>query len=283
MVWLAVWIVVFAASAVGVVVSANSVRFQRNIAREVRTLWSVEPAPSGVIPEAAPMPPPVQRYLQTAAGESATTVSLVRLRHGGTFRTAPGQPWLTIRGQQFFKTDPPGFVWWGRVRVAPVLWIDARDESMQGVGRMLVKAGASWTLADARGPQIDQGALLRMLGEMTWFPTAFADSRYLSWTALDERSAEATFRVADREVHAVFQFGADGLPTRFTAMRYRDVGNGRSRLTPFVGMYSDFREQDGLLVPFEVEAAWELDDGLFPYARFVVERLEFNPSAATAD
>ena len=208
---------------------------------------------------------------------------MARLRHGGTFRRAPGQPWLAIRGQQFFNADPPGFVWWGRVRVAPGLWIEARDKSVQGAGGMLVKAGASWTLADASGPQVDQGALLRLLGEMMWFPTAFADSRYVSWTAIDDQSAEATLRVAGREVRAEFHFGADGLPTRFTAMRYRDLENGRSQMTPFVGTCSDFKLHSGLLVPFQLEAAWQLEDGLFPYARFVVERLDFNPSGFRGD
>src|SRR5947207_7715740 len=98
MAWLAVWIVVFAASAVGVVVSANSVRFQRHVAREVRTLWGIHPAPSHVSGDGAALPPPVQRYLQTAVAADVTPVAMVRLRHGGTFRTAPDQPWLAIRG-----------------------------------------------------------------------------------------------------------------------------------------------------------------------------------------
>jgi hypothetical protein len=196
---------------------------------------------------------------------------------------APGQRWREIRGEQFFNTNPPGFVWCGRARVAPGLWIEARDESVRGVGSILVKAGASWTVADASGPEVDQGALLRLLGEMTWFPTAFADSRYVSWTAVDDHSAEATLRVAGREVRAVFHFGSDGLPTRFTAMRYRNPGNGRSQLTPFIGTYSDFKVHAGLLVPFRMEAAWKLDDGLFPYARFVVEQLEFRPDSGPTD
>jgi hypothetical protein len=247
------------------------------VARQVRTLRRAEPAPSHVIRHTAALPAPVQRYLEIAIAPGATAIATARLTHGGTFRTAPGQPWLAIRGEQFFNTDPPGFVWWGRVRIAPGLWIDARDESVRGTGGMLVKAGSSWTLADARGPEIDQGALLRLLGEMTWLPTALADSRYVSWTPIDERRAAATLRVADRDVQAEFHFGGGGVPTRFTAMRYRDPGNGRLQLTPFVGSCSNFKVHGDFLIPFQIEAAWQLDTGLFPYARFVVERADFNP------
>lgn len=116
-----------------------------------------------------------------------------------------------------------------------------------------------------------------------WFPTAFADSRYVSWKAIDDQRAEATLRVAGREAHAEFHFGADGLPTRFTAMRYRDLGNGRAELTPFVGTCSDFKLQSGLFIPYQLEAAWQLEEGLFPYARFLVEQLDFNPSGLRAD
>jgi len=32
-----------------------------------------------------------------------------------------------------------------------------------------------------------------------------------------------------------------------------------------------------------MEAAWKLDDALFPYARFAVEQLDFNPSGFRID
>jgi hypothetical protein len=31
-------------------------------------------------------------------------------------------------------------------------------------------------LADARGPELDQGSALRLLAEMPWYPTALFDS-----------------------------------------------------------------------------------------------------------
>ena len=65
---------------------------------------------------------------------------------------------------------------------------------------MLVLAESTLTLGHSAGPEIDQGALLRVLGEMPWFPTAFLDDRYVTWTSVDGRQAEAKLRVNGREV-----------------------------------------------------------------------------------
>ena len=200
----------------------------------------------------------------------------VRLRHGGTFRPKLDGEWLAIRGEQYFAADPPGFVWWGRVAMAPGLWIEARDRSVGGAGNMLVLAESTLTLADSSGPGLDQGALLRLLGEMAWFPTAFLDERYVTWAALDESRASATLRVNGREVTGVFEFGAEGLPRGFRADRYRDLGGGKSALTAFPGETSDFREVDGLLVPHQMVASWHLEGQRLPYVRFLVERLEYD-------
>jgi hypothetical protein len=117
--------------------------------------------------------------------------------------------------------------------------------------------------------------LLRLLGELTWLPTAFRDPRHVTWTAIDDASARATLRVGGREVSATFHFGPDGLPARFTAERYRDV-DGKGVLTPFTGETGDYRAVDGLLLPFRLTAIWHLEGRAFPYARWQVEQIELD-------
>jgi hypothetical protein len=87
-------------------------------------------------------------------------------------------------------------------------------------------------------------------------------------------------RVGGQEVSAVFHFGADAMPERVTADRHRDVGGGKSALTPFVGSLSDWRSLDGLRVPFQVEGAWIIDGQPFRFAHFVVD--QFEPGVAEA-
>jgi hypothetical protein len=144
---------------------------------------------------------------------------------------------------------------------------------------MLVSLESTITLADSKGPQLDQGALLRLLGEMAWFPTALLDERYVRWSPIDDQRARALLTVNGREVSGVFAFGPDDFPTTFSAERYRDVGKGQAILTPFEGQSSDFREVAGTLVPYSMVAAWRIDGRLIEYVRWSVERIEYDVDA----
>jgi uncharacterized protein DUF6544 len=257
--------------------AVNSARFGRRVRRDVAALWEQLPPPRAIDRRALDrLPPPVRTYFEKAVGSRTHYIRAARLRHGGTFRPSLDGGWLPIRGQQYFALDPPGFVWWGRVRIVPGVWIDARDRSVRGAGNMLVSAESSYTIADSSGPELDQGALLRLLGEMAWFPTVFLDERYVSWSAIDDRTAKAALTLSGRVVAGIFSFGDDGLPAVFSAERYRDLGNGKSALTPFTGRLGDFRLVDGLLVPHMMVAAWVVDGQEKPYVRFSVERIEFD-------
>jgi hypothetical protein len=281
--WVALWALVMAIGAIGMVASLNSVRFAQRVAREARAMA----ATTGVAArgEASPIsrPPPVERYLATAVPDRSRTIQAARLRHAGLFRPSLDGSWLPIRGRQYFHADPPGFVWWGRVRLAPGVWIDARDRSVQGVGNMLVRIESTVTIADSSGPALDQGALLRLLGELAWLPTAFLDGRYVRWSAIDDRRAKATLAVHGNSVSGEFRFGDDDLPTAFSATRYRDTGGGTSVLTPFIGHLGDFRRVDGVLAPHRVVGAWVLEGREVEYANFEVQRLEYDWIPASAD
>ena len=161
----------------------------------------------------------------------------------------------------------------------PGLWVDARDRSVNGIGNMFVTMESTFTIVDSRGPQLDQGALMRLLGEMTWLPTGFFDGRYVRWSALDEHRASATLQVNDRTVTATFEFGPDDLPVTCSADRYRDVGGGKAVMTRWVGRFSDYRAVDGVLVPHRVVAAWVADGDPIEYVRFDVQHVEFDVHA----
>jgi hypothetical protein len=197
--------------------------------------------------------------------------------HGGTFQVSPWMPPRPIRGRQVFDIDVPGFVWSGRVRFLPGLWLDATDEWTEGRGRLEVWLDSALPVASASGFQVDKSEAVRFLAEMAWFPTAFFDPRLVRWAPIDDRQACATLSAFEQEVSATFEFGADGLPTEVLAERF----DGAGRLHPWRATYRSYRVVDGLKIPFEGDASWEKLDRLETYARWRVESVRFEePSGA---
>jgi hypothetical protein len=230
---------------------------------------------SGLAANPTELPSPVERYRQLAVGARAPVHTLI-LQHRGTFRMSPTAKASPIRGTQLFTADPPGFVWMGRVRMAPGLWIDARDMSVAGEGSMRVLVDDVVPVVDARGSQIDQGSLLRLLAEMVWYPTSLFDGRTVTWSAIDADHSRATLETGGHTVSGIFEFGSDGMPVCMTADRYTDKGE----LRPWGGVYRDWRTVSGMRVPFEAEVTWELESGPCTYAHWRVDSMVFDQRAS---
>ncbi len=270
MTWLVLMGALTVCGAVGVVVNVNQLRWDHRVAREVRALGAVKPWSPAPTTEVA-LPSPVARYRAVAVGARAPVTGLT-LRHAGTFCMSLTSKPMPIRGTQRFSADPPGFVWSARVRMAPGVWVDARDMAVNGHGSMRVLLDATVPIADARGPEIDQGSALRLLAEMVWYPTALFDARYVTWSAVDANHARASLRFGAEEVSGTFEFGADGLPVQFSAQRFND----KHELRAWGGTYGDWRSVSGMRVPFEAKVSWRLDAGPFTYAHWLVEDMEFD-------
>jgi len=271
--WLLLVIVLLLVAVIGISVGSGRLRFERRLAKEMRALLGV---PHNLRPvDPGELPAPVERYRQLAVGARAP-VETLWLRHRGTFRRSPTARPSAIRGTELFTSDPPGFVWTGRIRVFPGIWAEARDMSVAGEGSMRVLLDDVVPVVDAHGPQLDQGESLRLLAEMVWYPTALFDARNVTWTAVDANRAQATLRTDKHTVSGIFEFGPDGLPVKMTAERFTDKGE----LRPWEGVYRDWRNVSGMQVPFEAEVTWQLESGPCTYAHWFVDSMEFDCETA---
>jgi hypothetical protein len=269
--FIVVWSCLLLAAALEIAAGVQSFRFRQFVARDAGRLFALrgEGAP---LHRFDALPAPVLRYAEVSGARAHAPVRSARLRHGGTFRVALDRAPQAIEGEQYFSSDLPGFVWWGRISMTPGLWVDARDACLAGEGNMLVRVESTFTVADGRGPDYDEGSLLRLLAELPWLPTALFDERYVTWTAVDANHARATLRLRGREVSAVFTFGADGLITRVDAERPRGDGTRAG----WGGEYSDYRGVDGLRVPFVAGVFWRVGGVTTEYAHWTIEVLELD-------
>ena len=140
---------------------------------------------------------------------------------------------------------------------------------------MLVKLASTFTVADASGPEIDQGSSLRWLAETAWFPYAVVSGN-IRWESIDAHSARATLVQDGLPATAVFEFDAEGKPTLLHGQRYFATDNEHSKLLPWSGRYLEYREFAGFRVPSYVEVSWQMPEGDFTYAKFRVTDIRYN-------
>lgn len=252
-------------------------RFRSRVAAEVHTLFSdnlVTIGPEQLSARWNALPEPVRRYFRYSIPAGAPAIRSVRLKHDGFLRTAPHSSWYRVDGEEYFTVGRPGFVWHATAWPAPPLWFEARDRLLSERGEMLVKLYSTFTLVQASGAEIDQGATLRWLAESVWFPYGFVGDE-IRWEPLDGRSARMILDRDGLPVTAVVEIDDEGKLTSIRADRYRDVG-GRAVLTPWFGRCGDYRSFAGFRVPSSVEVGWMLPEGEFSAIRFRITALQYN-------
>ena len=83
------------------------------------------------------------------------------------------------QAEQYFTNQPPGFLWKASFRMAPLVSVVGRDQYRHGRASIHMRVLSLVPVANKTGGGLNQGDLLRYLGELQWFP---AD--YLTWEPL---------------------------------------------------------------------------------------------------
>ena len=222
------------------------------------------------------LPAPVQKYFKYSLQENQNQISFVKLKHEGIFRQSQGQGWMPIAGQEYFTTENPGFVWIGKMKPLPIFWIDGEDKFIDGKGNFQIKLLSLFTVVDTKGNETDESELLRWLAETPWFPTSLLPSKYLHWEGVNSSSAKDIVEYGKIKASAIFSFNEQGQIIKLNADRYRTVNNSYSK-DKWIGYYRDYSKVNDLMIPKEIEAAWNLSSGgEFSYAKFKVTDIEYN-------
>lgn len=251
--------------------------FKRQIRKEARRIFEkVNRKDQEIVSEddIRTLPAPVQRYLRYSEMVGKEKIRTVKLTQGGYFRLKKEQKWMSIRAEQYFNVDSVEFVWWGKVSPLPLLSFHAKDEFVDGKGNLMVKLLGLVKIVDARGPEVDQGEILRFLGECVWFPSAFLND-YFRWEPIDEKTAKVTLTYRDIDASAIFHFNDKGEIVRINAKRYMEIG-GKFLLRDWEISILKYRTFHGIKIPIKVDVVWKLDSGDFCYDRVEIINIEYN-------
>jgi hypothetical protein len=181
---------------------------------------------------------------------------------------------MPMTAEQHYTTDPPGFVWKAQLRIAGLPLVRAQDEYKLGHGHMLGKIAGLFTIFDVRGEELNQGAMIRYLSEMIWFPVAFLGKNVV-WEGIDDTSAQVSFCDQGKRVSGRMFFNDQGRPINFTALRYREIA-GEFSLDPWSTPITAYDVRAGLNLPIHGQAVWNLTSGDLPYVDMEITEVEYN-------
>lgn len=221
----------------------------------------------------------LDRVVVRALGAAPGSGAAVRLEQRGQIRLAPGKPWLPFRARQTLQATAASFVWAAKVRMAPFTWVRIVDAFEQGRGHLEVRLWRLFPLADASGPELDAGELLRYLAELPWCPFAYRGNPDIEVQATSETelSVRASSTRGTEEVILTVDPSGDVVGVRAEA-RPRLVGR-EYRDLPWSGVFYDHGVLGGLRIPRRAAVTWHLDDGPFECWRGEITALHLLPTS----
>ncbi len=154
--------------------------------------------------------------------------------------------------------------------------VRGHDAYVAGTGILTPSILGLLSMGDAPGTEESARAeLARWLAECVWYPTAFLPSQGVEWEAVDASSAQATMTDGLIRLTMLYRFGDDRLISGIHLNARAVLVDGQSVMLPWTGRFSDYRRQDGMLLPNNAEVAWITPDGETPYFRGEVKNLTY--------
>ena len=209
----------------------------------------------------------MQRYFKHVLKDGQPYISYARITHDGQFKTGLDKDWINIKGEQYATTEKPGFIWKGTTSM-----FTARDMYIADKGRLIVSLFSLYNVVDAKGEQYNQGELLRWLGESVLYPTNLLPGERLQWFAIDSQTAKLTFNYNGLSLFFIITFNEIGEITQMETKRYMD----EKKLETWVIKLANYKEMNGVVVPTTFEVLWRLEKGDFSYAKFNLQKIEYN-------
>ncbi len=253
-----------------IVIIILKINSSRNFEEKIQILFSsIENVPENIFSYAQleQLPQPVQTYFKYAIPANQPYIRCVRLKHVGQFKTAPNKPWKDIIGEQYFITTTPGFIWKGKI--GPVA---AQDMYITDKGKLMVSLFDTFTIMKSEGEKVDQGELLRWLGESVWFPTNLLPGDQLKWESINDTSAKLIYDHQGILIYFIVSFNNKGEIIQLQTERYY---NGQNLVT-WIGNCSEYKKMNGIMIPTVISATWKLDTGDHNYANFKLTEIAYD-------
>ena len=222
------------------------------------------------------LPAIVKRYLHCSGALGKEKVVNFRAEFVGKIRSSSRDDFMSLKSVQYNFTDNP----------TRLFYIVARKKGIPAKGlhiykdhtaTMLIKILGLFTVADAKGKEMNQGETVTLFNDMCFMAPASLIDRNIEWQEIDSLSVNAKFTNGDITIGATLFFNANGELIDFLSNDRFETVDGKTYsnypwLTPVTG-YCDI---NGYHLPSGARLIYKHPGEDFCYGEFNLVNIEHN-------
>jgi len=218
----------------------------------------------------------VQRYLRYVGVIGKEKVLNVRVEFEGRIRSDSGNGWMKLNSVQYNFTDKPSRIFYIKARRMgiPAVGIHLyKDET----AIMRIKLAGLFTVADAKGPEMNQGETVTLFNDMCLMAPATLIDKNIQWETVDSLTVKARFTNGHITISATLLFNEQGELINFISYDRFETKDGKTyKNYPWITPVDGYHTINGYRIATGAKTIYKHPDGDFCYGEFTVKNIEYN-------
>ena len=258
---------------VAVVLSWGSYHFEKGYQQDVNAnLQRTNMLKTDLLTETdlLPLPEPVQRYLKYAGVLNKPKLKNMRILFEGQMREK-GKDFFPFTCEQYNSFDDPTRLFFMKAKMKGVA-VSGYHKYSSATATMDIRLFGLFAVVKKAGKDMDKAETVTLFNDMCLMAPATLIDKRITWQAIDNNSAKATFTNHSITISAILYFNEQGQLVDFIS-NDRDVNH-----YPFSTPVSNYRNINGMNIMTYGETIWHYPDGKFVYGKFNLKEVEYNVS-----
>ncbi len=225
------------------------------------------------------LPSIVQKYLLLSGVVGNKKIINFKATLEGKIRSKPEDDWMNLTSEQYNFYDQP----------TRLFYIEARKMGIKAKGIhiykdekaiMLIKILGLFTVADAKGPEMDQGETVTVLNDMCFLAPATLIYTNIKWHEIDSLTVNATYTNKNITISANLLFNEKGELINFKSNdRFESTDGKKYKYYPWSTPAGEYKDYNGIKRPSMVSTIYHKPKGDFCYGEFYLKDIEYNCKA----
>lgn len=222
------------------------------------------------------LPAIVRSYILYSGSIGKEKVLNFRAEFTGGIRSKSTEDFMSLRSVQYNFMDQPSRFFY---IVAKKMGIPAKGIHLyrNQTAIMLIKLFGMFTVANARGKEMDQGETVTLFNDMCFMAPASLIDPNIKWTEIDNLMVGAKFTNGNITVGATLYFDEEGRLVNFLSNDRYETTDGKTYTNcPWMTPVTGYTNINGYRLPSSADLIYKHPDEDFCYGKFSLLNIEYN-------